>query len=159
MSYNYICELFHSLKTQKPPTTEHFICIKTLMGPGEGMAAHPSILALEIPWTEKPGGLQSMGSQRVRHNWATSINIVERGNEGIQLKSLLTESCSQRPTLGVFGSYRNQGIRVVWAPAGHTQLGDTLPLSCAVMGSTSNSGNSNWPIKLCEKDLRVYYFM
>ena len=29
------------------------------------MASHPSILAWEIPWTEKPGGLQSMGSQRV----------------------------------------------------------------------------------------------
>ena len=36
--------------------------------PGEGMATHSSILAWEIPWTEKPGGLQSMGSQRVRHD-------------------------------------------------------------------------------------------
>ena len=32
------------------------------------MAAHCSILAWKIPWTEYPGGLQSMGSQRVRHN-------------------------------------------------------------------------------------------
>ena len=31
------------------------------------MAAHSSILAWEIPWTEDPGGLQSMGLQRVRH--------------------------------------------------------------------------------------------
>ena len=31
------------------------------------MAAHSSILAWEIPWTEEPGGLQSMGSQRVGH--------------------------------------------------------------------------------------------
>ena len=29
----------------------------------EGMATHPSILAWRIPWTEEPGGLQSMGSQ------------------------------------------------------------------------------------------------
>ena len=36
-----------------------------------GMAAHSSILAWEIPWTEEPGGLQSMGSQRVRHDLAT----------------------------------------------------------------------------------------
>ena len=35
------------------------------------MAAHSSILAWEIPWTEQPGGLQSMGSQRVGHNLAT----------------------------------------------------------------------------------------
>ena len=32
------------------------------------MATHSSILAWEIPWTEEPAGLQSMGSQRVRHN-------------------------------------------------------------------------------------------
>ena len=35
------------------------------------MAMHSSILAREIPWTEEPGGLQSMGSQRVRHDLAT----------------------------------------------------------------------------------------
>ena len=32
------------------------------------MATHPSILAWKIPWTEKPGGLQSTGSQRARHD-------------------------------------------------------------------------------------------
>ena len=37
--------------------------------PGEEeMAIHSSILAWEIPWTEEPGGLQSMGSQRVRQD-------------------------------------------------------------------------------------------
>ena len=35
------------------------------------MAAHSSILAWEIPWTEEPGGLQSMGSQRDEHDFAT----------------------------------------------------------------------------------------
>ena len=34
----------------------------------KGMAAHSSILAWRIPQTEEPGGLQSMGSQRVRHD-------------------------------------------------------------------------------------------
>ena len=34
----------------------------------KGMATYSSILAWRIPWTEKPGGLQSMGSQRVRHD-------------------------------------------------------------------------------------------
>ena len=33
-----------------------------------GVATHSSIPAWKIPWTEEPGGLQSMGSQRVRHN-------------------------------------------------------------------------------------------
>ena len=36
--------------------------------PGKEMAIHSSILAWEIPWTEKPVGLQSMGSQRVGHD-------------------------------------------------------------------------------------------
>jgi len=34
----------------------------------KGMASHSRILAWEIPWTEDPGGLQSMGLQKVRHN-------------------------------------------------------------------------------------------
>ena len=34
----------------------------------EGMATHSYILAWRIPWTEEPGGLQSMGSQRVGHD-------------------------------------------------------------------------------------------
>ena len=34
----------------------------------EEMATHSSILGWEIPWTEEPGGLQSTGLQRVRHN-------------------------------------------------------------------------------------------
>ena len=41
----------------------------------EGMAAHPSILAWRIPWTEEPGRLQSMGSQRVRHDCVTNTYI------------------------------------------------------------------------------------
>ena len=35
---------------------------------GKGMATHTSILAWRISWTEEPGGQQSMGSQRVRHD-------------------------------------------------------------------------------------------
>ena len=38
--------------------------------PKESMASHSSILAWRIPWTEEPGGLQSIGSQRVRHDWS-----------------------------------------------------------------------------------------
>ena len=37
----------------------------------KGMATHYSILAWRILWTEEPGGLYSMGSQRVRHDWVT----------------------------------------------------------------------------------------
>ena len=37
------------------------------------LATHSSTLAWKIPWTEEPGRLQSMGSRRVRHDWATSL--------------------------------------------------------------------------------------
>ena len=40
------------------------------------MATHSSTLAWKIPWSEKPGRLQSMGSQRVGHDWATSRHNV-----------------------------------------------------------------------------------
>ena len=41
----------------------------------KAMAPHSSTLTWRIPWREEPGGLQSMGSQRVRHNWATSLSL------------------------------------------------------------------------------------
>ena len=37
----------------------------------EGMATHSSIFAWRIPWAEEPGGLQSMGWRRIRHDLAT----------------------------------------------------------------------------------------
>ena len=45
--------------------------VRSLRGedpPEKGMTTHSSILAWRIPWTEEPGGLQSMGSQRVGHD-------------------------------------------------------------------------------------------
>ena len=39
------------------------------------MAIHSSTIAWKIPWTEEPGRLQSMGSQRVGHDWVTSLSL------------------------------------------------------------------------------------
>ena len=41
----------------------------------KAMAPHSSTLAWKIPWTEEPGGMQSMGSLRIRHHWATSLSL------------------------------------------------------------------------------------
>ena len=50
----------------------------------KAMATHSSTLAWKIPWAEEPGGLQSMGSRRVGHNWAThfhfSLSCIGEGN-------------------------------------------------------------------------------
>ena len=43
----------------------------------KGMAIHSSILAWRIPWTEKPGGLQFMGSQRVTQDRATNTKVTD----------------------------------------------------------------------------------
>ena len=40
------------------------------------MATHYSILDWRIPWTEEPGGVQSVGSQRVGHSRATNTNTI-----------------------------------------------------------------------------------
>ena len=59
---------------------------------GEGMATHSSIPAWRIPWTEEPGGLQSMGSQRVGHVWWLSTR---EGNG-----TTLQYSCLENPMDG-----------------------------------------------------------
>ena len=57
------------------------------------MAAHSGILAWRIPWTEEPGGLQSMGSRRVRHNQAQGTST---GAKAMRLEILhLTKFQSQ----------------------------------------------------------------
>ena len=43
----------------------------------EGMATHSNILAWRISWTEEPGGLQPIWSQRVGHDWVTELNWTE----------------------------------------------------------------------------------
>ena len=54
-------------------TQVQFLCWEDLLE--EGMATHSSIFAWRIPWTEESGGLQSMGSQRVRHDATTNTDI------------------------------------------------------------------------------------
>ena len=52
-----------------PAMQEAWVCSLGWEDPlEEGMATHSSILAWRIPWTEEPGGLQSMGLQRVRQD-------------------------------------------------------------------------------------------
>ena len=47
----------------------------TVLGLSLEMATHSSTLAWRIPWTEEPGGLQSMGSQRVGHDCVTDFHF------------------------------------------------------------------------------------
>ena len=68
---------FHQLLTpdnkQKIITIE--VCIYKSISE-KAMATHSNTLAWKIPWTEEPGRLQSMGSVRVGHDWATSLSLL-----------------------------------------------------------------------------------
>ena len=72
-----------SLSTTKAQRLKRLPAMKETWVPSLGredplekeMATHSSILAWRIPWTEEPGGLQSMGLQRVGHDWATSLSL------------------------------------------------------------------------------------
>ena len=56
------------------------------------MATHSSTLAWKTLWMEEPVGLQSMGSLRVRHDWATSLSCIGEGND-----NPLQYSCLENP--------------------------------------------------------------
>ena len=58
----------------------------------KGMATHFSILAWRIPWTEEPGGLQSVGLQRARHDRVTNTCTFK----GSPPKSLLSPKLRER---------------------------------------------------------------
>ena len=57
------------------------------------MATHSSILACKITWTEEHGRLQSMGSQRVRHDWATSLSLSSKSLQVVIAAMKLKDAC------------------------------------------------------------------
>ena len=61
----------------------------------EEMGTHSSILAWEVPWTEEPGGLQSMELQRVRHGQAQSTCAYLRAVPCVEEQSRVHTHCRQ----------------------------------------------------------------
>ena len=117
------------------------------------MVTHSSILAWKIPRTEEPGRLQSMGSQRVRHDWATSLLFDSTGKESAcnagntgDVGSILGSGRSpevgngnplQCSCLGIFMSRRAWWATVHWVTKSQTQLNTWH----AMMSSVYNSNN------------------
>ena len=73
------------------------------------MATHSSILACRIPWTEEPGRLQSMGLQRVGHDWVTSLWKIPFRRKWIPIPVFLS------------GKFHGQKILVDCSSWGHKQ--------------------------------------
>ena len=93
------------------------------------IATHSSILAWRIPWMEEPGGLQSTGSQRVRHDWATSLTHED-------LQDLLEATPKKRCPLlhkgwnAKVGSQETPGITGKFGPGVHNEAGERLIEFC-----------------------------
>ena len=68
----------------------------------KGMVTHSSIFAKRIPWTEESGGLQSIGSQRVKHDWATDTLPVENSINVPQKAKNRNTIWPNNPTLGIY---------------------------------------------------------
>ena len=91
------------------------------------MATHSSILAWRIPWTEEPGGLQSMGSQRVRHNWSNLTDTLRwKAKEDSVLTSVTernrTTSSKNRGMLKVFFMFTRFMIKIFKRTIFSTQM-------------------------------------
>ena len=95
---------------------------------GEEMATHSSILGWRIPWREQPGGLQSVASQRIVHNWSDLAHMHQAGDTG----SIPGSGRSPGE-----GNSNHSGIlawKIPWVekpsglcPWGHTRVGHSLP--------------------------------
>ena len=94
------------------------------------MAIHSSTLAWKIPWTEEPDRLQSTGSQRVGHDWATSISLLlycrcqarSPSAQKTQTPSRLSEKDFSKTGVG----YRLCGLQGIWSACGHSSYRLTL---------------------------------
>ena len=73
------------------------------------MAAHSSTLAWKIPWMEEPGRLQSMGSQRVGHDWVISLNFRESSSTATKTQN------SQKSINEDFKGYSNRKKEMEWS--------------------------------------------
>ena len=116
------------------------------------MATHSSVLAERIPWTKELGGLPSMGSQRVRHNWATEhlstcTHVLRRakGTHWADILETLSIICSQNqpdqeapsPEPGCLSLRPTESMRVPCV----------LPLSS--WSCLANSGSHRFHLSVC----------
>ena len=107
------------------------------------MATHSSILAWRIPWTKEPGGLQSTGSQRVGHDWATSFSVFPHFQYWLNMSitfSRIKDNETEAPPSGILAwkipwteSPHGKASRTDWSNAAraHAQSFGRVGLSAA----------------------------
>ena len=117
------------------------------------MATHASTLAWKIPWTEEPGRLQSMGSLRVGHDWATSLSCIGEGNG-----NPLQYSCLGNPKDGgawwaaVYGVTQSQTwlkrrtIQLIMVHWDFMRICTVVPWKKGRLRDPARVGPGSWPI-------------
>ena len=111
------------------------------------MATHSSTLAWKIPWMEEPGRLQSTGSQRVRHNWVTSLSFFQFLISEMNMIILFSHSFIHRYLL-IFTAemdYKESWVLKNWC-FWTVVLEKTLesPLDCKEIKPVNPKGDQSW---------------
>ena len=115
----------------------------------KAMATHSSILAWKIPWTEEPGRLQFMGSQRVGHNWVTSLSFFQDTTGSIPGSGRFPWSRKREPTPvflpGKFHEQRSLTGHSLWGRrVGHDWVGARVRARARTHTSNSKSSSEKW---------------
>ena len=82
----------------------------------KGMVTHSSILTWRIPWTEEPGGLPSIGSQRLRHNWSNLSGSINRTWSFLMVQWLRIHLATQGTRVQTLGPERSH---MAWRSKAH----------------------------------------
>ena len=131
----------------------------------KAMAPHSSTLAWKIPWMEEPGRLQSMGSLRVQHDWATSLSLslscVGEGNGNPLQCSCLENTRDGRAWWAATYGVTQSRTRLKWLSNSRGEC------NCAVVWAFFGFAflwdwNENWPFPvlwplLCFPNLLAYW--
>ena len=107
------------------------------------LATHSSILASRIPWTEEPGGLQPMGSQRVRHDRATNTNRIPWWRRAGNKETVGTREClnGREPRL-VHSAASSRTRQALGSLDSRGSLGHLLPAHCGAGPPPSGTDKS-----------------
>ena len=118
------------------------------------MATHSSTLAWKIPWMEKPGRLQSVGSQRVGHDWVTSLSLIP-----IRVVTNAKE-CSNYHTIALISHASKVTLKILQArPQEYVnrELPDVQAGFRKGRGTRDQIANICWIIKKTEFQKNIYF--
>ena len=115
------------------------------------MATHSSILAWRIPWMEEPGGLQCSGSQRVGHDWVTSLSL--SGSKCIHILSV-----AYRSVQSFWGEHPCKTCSL-------SKITEATELSCSILGTVLRTSLRRktiskwwvWNLEILNPLIKIYH--